>query len=320
MQDTAYGTLLRGPRQALHARIAAALISRDPDRVEREPEVLAYHLTEAAQDNNAAVYWRRAGELAVRRAANREAVGHFRRALTLVEARPETTVRRRDELAILTQLAPPLMAVQGWSAPDVGEVVERAAAAGRLLPSSPELAPAVANLWIFNIASGRGDRAKEIAADLFRIARDLGDDEVLLQANHCAWASEFFAGNFHTSLSHSDTGHALYDAERHAHHRHVYLGHDPGVCALNFAMAVNAALGHFDRSGQAHADGMALARRIDHAPSQANTLWRRVEALTVFRDLSQVIELSAELLVLTEMHGLRQPRPIAQCYHGWAAP
>jgi hypothetical protein len=148
-------------------------------------------------------------DILVRRAANREAVGHFRRALALVEARTETTERHRDELAILTQLAPPLMAVQGWSAPDVGEVVERAAATGRLLPSSPELAPAVANLWIFNIASGRGDRATEIAADLFRIARDLGDDEVLLQANHCAWASEFFAGNFRTSLSHTDAGHAL---------------------------------------------------------------------------------------------------------------
>jgi tetratricopeptide (TPR) repeat protein len=318
VQDTAYGSLLRGPRQTLHARIAAAIEARDPDRAEREPEILAHHLAEAGQTDRAAMYWQKAGQLAVRRAANREAAGHFRRALALVEARPETSERHRDELAILTQLAPPLMAAQGWSAPEVGEVVERAASIGRLLPSSPELAPAVANLWIFNIARGRGDRAKEIAADLFRIARDLGDDEVLLQANHCAWASEFFAGNFRTSLSHADTGQALYDAVSHAHHRHVYLGHDPGVCALNFGMAVNAAFGHFDRSAQAHADGMALACRIDHAPSQANTLWRRAETLAVFRDLSRVIELSGELLVLTETHGLRQPRPMGQCYHGWA--
>jgi len=317
VQDTAYGSLLRGPRQALHGRIAAAIEAHDPDRAAREPEVLAHHLGEAGEGERAADYWQKAGQLAVRRAANREAVGHFRRALALVEARPETTARHRDELAILTQLAPPLMAVQGWSAPAVGEIVERAAATGRLLPSSPELAPAVANLWIFNIASGRGDRAKDIAADLFRIARDLGDDGVLLQANHCAWASEFFAGNFHATLSHADTGQALYDAERHAHHRHVYLGHDPGVCSQNFAMAANAALGHFDRSARAHADGMDLAGRINHAPSQANTLWRRAETLTVFRDVSRVRELAGELLVLTETHGLRQPRPMGQCYHGW---
>lgn len=318
VQDTAYNSLLRGPRQALHDRIAGAIETRDPDRAAREPEILAHHLAEAGRADRAAAYWQKAGELAVRRAANREAVGHFRRALALVEARPETIARHRDELAILTQLAPPLMAVHGWSAPEVGEVVERAAALGRLMPSSAELAPAVANLWIFNIASGRGDRAKEIAADLFRIARDLGDNEVLLQAHHCAWAGEFFAGNFHTVISHAETGHRLYDVERHAHHRHVYLGHDPGVCGRNFAMAAYAALGRFDLSAAAHAAGTDLARLIDHAPSEANTLWRRAEALTAFRSVSSVRDLAHELLVLTETRGLRQPRPMGQCYHGWA--
>lgn len=318
VQDTAYNSLLRGPRQTLHERIATAIEARDPDRAEREPEILAHHLAEAGQADRAAGYWQKAGQLAVRRAANPEAVGHFRRALALVEARPETTERHRDELAILTQLAPPLMAVQGWSGPGVGEVVERAAATGRRLPSSAELAPAVANLWIFNIASGRGDRAKQIAADMFRIARDLGDDDVLLQANHCAWASEFFAGNFHTVLAHADTGGGLYDIERCAHHRHIYLGHDPGVCALNFAMVAHLALGHFDRSAEAHANGVALARRIDHAPSLTNTLWRRCEGISVFRDVAAVQALASEVLVLTETHGLRQPRPMAQCYHGWA--
>jgi predicted ATPase len=83
-------------------------------------------------------------------------------------------------------------------------------------------------------------------------------------------------------------------------------------------MAAHAALGYFDRSGQAHADGAGLAQRIDHAPSRANTLWRRAEALAVLRDVPRVRELASEAIVLTETHGLRQPRPIAQCYHGWA--
>src|SRR5208337_5604304 len=37
VQDTAYGTLLRGPRRELHARIAAATETGMPERVEREP-------------------------------------------------------------------------------------------------------------------------------------------------------------------------------------------------------------------------------------------------------------------------------------------
>ena len=43
VQDAAYSTLLRGPRQELHAQIAAATERGMPERVEREPELLAYH-------------------------------------------------------------------------------------------------------------------------------------------------------------------------------------------------------------------------------------------------------------------------------------
>ena len=45
VQDAAYGTLLRGRRQELHARIAAALEQHFADLVERQPELLAHHLT-----------------------------------------------------------------------------------------------------------------------------------------------------------------------------------------------------------------------------------------------------------------------------------
>ena len=44
VQDAAYGTLLREPRQALHARIAAVLEGQFPDVVETQPELLARHL------------------------------------------------------------------------------------------------------------------------------------------------------------------------------------------------------------------------------------------------------------------------------------
>ena len=45
VQDAAYGTLLRGRRQELHGRVAAALETHFADLVERHPELLAHHLT-----------------------------------------------------------------------------------------------------------------------------------------------------------------------------------------------------------------------------------------------------------------------------------
>jgi predicted ATPase len=42
VQDAAYGTLLRGRRQELHGRVAAALETHFADLVERQPELLAH--------------------------------------------------------------------------------------------------------------------------------------------------------------------------------------------------------------------------------------------------------------------------------------
>jgi class 3 adenylate cyclase/predicted ATPase len=318
VQDTAYGTLLRGPRQALHARIADAISERFSDIAERQPELLAHHLAEAGQPERAALSWRKAGEQAVRRAANREAIGHFRRALALVEAQPEGAARSRAELAILTQLAPPLMGVHGWSAPEVGEVVERAAATGRRLESSAELAPAIANLWIFNIGRGRIDRADEISADLFRMADELGDDDIRLQAHHCAWATRFFQGRIKEAAEHVAAGAALYDAERHAHHRHLYLGHDPRTCSMNFGASVSFAFGYPERAQRLAIDGIAFARELAHPPSLANSLWRACEVFAMCEDAEAVLATATELVELTDVHGLPQPRVHAFSYLGWA--
>ena len=49
VQDAAYGTLLREPRRALHARIAETLESRFAETAESQPEILARHCTEAGR-------------------------------------------------------------------------------------------------------------------------------------------------------------------------------------------------------------------------------------------------------------------------------
>ncbi len=243
VQEVAYGTLLRAPRQQLHARIADALL-RDQVGRGAVPEVIAHHLQSAGRSVEAISYWREAGERAVSRAANREGIEHFRRALSLIEGRPETAEGLRTELAVLSQLGPALMSVHGWSAPEAGETVERATKIGRRLESSADLAPSIANLAVFNIYRCRLDQAEEASAELFRIARELGDPEIMLQAHHCAWPVQFHRGRFAQALEHADTGLGLYEEDRYAHHRHIYFGHDPAVCALALGAAAQRVLGY----------------------------------------------------------------------------
>ena len=61
VQDAAYGTLLREPRRALHARIAEILENQFADIAESQPELLARHCTEAGLIEKAASLWGKAG-------------------------------------------------------------------------------------------------------------------------------------------------------------------------------------------------------------------------------------------------------------------
>ena len=61
VQDAAYGTLLRTRRQEIHGRVAAVLERDFPDIVERQPELLAQHLSCAGSAVRAIEYWLRAG-------------------------------------------------------------------------------------------------------------------------------------------------------------------------------------------------------------------------------------------------------------------
>jgi len=315
VQDVAYGSLLRERRRLLHGRIADALL--EPESA-AAPEIVAHHLQEADRASEAIGYWREAGEQAVRRAANSEAIEHFRHALGLLAAQPEADRRWRSELAVLSQLVPALMNVHGSSAPEAGEASERAAAVGRRLGNSADIAPSIANLWVYEIARLRLDRAEEISADLFRIARDLDSAEILLQGYHCAWPMAWHRGHFVKASEQIEAGLRLYDEQRHAHHRNLYLGHDPAVCALGINASVQFALGYLDRASRLEGEAISLADRLQHKPSLAFVLFEVCDARAARKDASGICPLARRLFDLSESEGLAQARGQALMYLGWA--
>ena len=318
VQDAANGTLLRSHRQQLHGRIVKALEEEFPEIIETQPEIIARHSAEAGLDEKAIKYWRWAGEQAVRRASNREAIGHFRQALALSEKQPPNIGRSRTELAILSQLGPALMTVHGWSAPEVGVAFERAVDLARDLESSAELAPPLAGLWLFRAAQGQFSRAEEITSELFHIARSLDDPEILLQAHHSAWPIRWFVGSLTDANLHIDAALNLYDEVRHARQRFLYHGHDPAVCALSMKAILQWLLGRPTEGRRLERDAIELARRLRHVPSLAHALWFVCQAQVTRNDTAAVVDTATELLKLSEEHGLPQTRAMALVYLGWA--
>ena len=126
VQDAAYGTLLREPRRALHARIAEILESKFADVAENQPELLARHCTEAGLIEKAAGLWGKAGQRSLERSALVEAVEQINRALSLIATLPVTPALRREQIKLQVALITPLIHVKGWAAPETKGAVERA--------------------------------------------------------------------------------------------------------------------------------------------------------------------------------------------------
>jgi predicted ATPase/class 3 adenylate cyclase len=318
VQDAAYSTLLRKQRRQLHRDIAQRLEQHDPAVVQGQPELLAHHCSEAGLNKSAIAYWTEAGERAARRAANTEAVRHFRRALALLEAEPTAPERAATELKILAQLGPAMMNVQRWTSPEVERICDRALQLARAMDSSADMTGPLIGLWLFHNARGEFVKAQQSIQELFRVAHELKDSDLLLQAHHAAWPTPMFCGNFATAYEHVEQGLALYDERQHRHHAFRYIGHDPAVCAHALGAIITWVLGRPERAAR-HADcAVQFARRLEHAPTLAHALWFVCIYHILRRDVDAALATSSETLALCEEHQLAQPNAAAMLYRGWA--
>jgi predicted ATPase len=77
IRDAAYEALLKRRRRELHRHIADTLEERFPELVRSQAEIAAYHCTEAGLVEQAVRHWQKAGEKALARSANEEAIVHL---------------------------------------------------------------------------------------------------------------------------------------------------------------------------------------------------------------------------------------------------
>src|SRR5438132_2804593 len=126
IQEAAYQSLLRSTRQRHHQHIAQVLEAQFPAICETQPELLAHHSTEAGLHEQAIGYWQQAGQRAIERSANLEAIGHLTTGLEVVKILPDTPERTQHELTLYTALGVPLRATKGLAAPEVGQAYARA--------------------------------------------------------------------------------------------------------------------------------------------------------------------------------------------------
>ena len=182
VRDVAYGSLLRGQRQQLRGRIASILEAQFPDVVESRPELLGHHFSQGGFEEKAIVYWTLAGERAVKRDANAEAIRHFGRALELLEGPPEMAERRKAELRILAKLGPALQAARSFAEPEVETTYLRARELCEQLGEPHELFQALWGLWLNTVGREQWNMARPIANEF--AVREIAESLIGLSTEH----------------------------------------------------------------------------------------------------------------------------------------
>ena len=273
VQDAAYGMLLRGRRQELHARVAAVLEQDFADLVERQPELLAHHLTAAGDTERAVDQWLKAGRHAAARLAHVEAIGHFERGLAALAALPEDPARDGREIELQLARGLSLFTAEGFSSTDAAQAYARARELAEQRGDPHQLFMAVYGLWQSANGSGMILDCRRLSNRLLQLTAHETDDELRLQGHHSAWATCLFAGEPAAAREHCEAGRRLYDPERHRSHRLLYGGHDPGDCAGHLgALGRTGCLGIPKRLWRSAAKQLALAERIAHPFSLALAL------------------------------------------------
>ncbi|MCK1636297.1 alpha/beta fold hydrolase [Bradyrhizobium sp. 157] len=95
VRDAAYATLLKSPRQQLHAHIAQAIERLRPEIAAGQPEIVAHHFIEGGLLDQGAIYLLAAGRLAKARHAVKEAVSQLETCLQLM-SRPRDNAASAD--------------------------------------------------------------------------------------------------------------------------------------------------------------------------------------------------------------------------------
>jgi DNA-binding NtrC family response regulator/predicted ATPase len=315
--EVAYQSMLKSTRQRDHQKIAETLEERFPERCGTEPKLLAHHYTEAGLVEQAIPYWQRAGQQALQRSANLEAVQHLTKGLTLLATLAETAARAQQELDLLIALGPALMATKGFAAPEVEQTYARARALCAQAGDTPQLFPTLRGLCRFYQTRGPLPTAREVGEQLYRLAQHAAVPTHLLEAHDALGVILFFLGDYAAARVHLEQGIALTDptAERGLALRH---GAAPGMRCLIVAADTLWCLGYPAQAVRRCEEALSLTQEL--ANHQTLVMAQHWAAYLHHRRRDELaVQAQAEaLLTLASAQGFPLYVGYGTCWRGWA--
>jgi tetratricopeptide (TPR) repeat protein len=316
IQDAAYESLIKSRRQALHRHAAKALVAAPGS----QPELVAHHFTQAGETDLAIEWWGKAGDLALKRSAFREAASHLAKAIDHVDQTARNSASGNDErlTKLLLGYSRALSWSEGFSSNQTKAALERA---GKVMGATEGIDARLSiwqGQWSNQILGGNFKEAMLNAETTREMAR-LAERPVDVAAACCAAGlAAMTQAEFELARTRFDEvleiARCTSDEKILFSRRYVYSN----LTASTHLAQLNWLKGRVTEAKQQMSKAVLRANSCDHPPTAANiyNFWAMFAIWA--NDPVSVHSACNELVRFGSERGMRLYGVWGQAYSGWA--
>ena len=341
LRETAYQSLLRSRRQQYHQQIAEVLQDGSGTIGDGfQPELVAYHYTEAGLPEKAIHHWQRAGHRALERSANIESARHIRQGLAALDQLSENaTIHELEaitqlELKLQTTLGTALIATSGYASKEVeiaytraGELLDTLEARESVSSEDSEFSvsttvkdlrfPVLFGLWLSHLVRGRFLSARELGKQCFTIAKQVGNPAFEVEARRALGATLYYLSEFKNAWEHLEAGIELYQPQHHPVPTFLHYVAGPGMTLLAYSAPVLWCLGYPTQAESRLYEAAAIGKDRNHPFSDAVLLHFKTVLYQYEGEVEKVDTAATEMLEICQEHGFANWEAAAMVMKGW---
>ena len=342
LRETAYQSLLKSRRQQYHQQIAEVLQDGSGNISDGfQPELVAYHYTEAGLPEKAIHYWQHAGHRALERSANVESIQHIRQGLVALEHLSESIntqeleATAQLELELQTTLGTALIATKGYASEEVEiaytralelldtlEVKEPISSEDSEFSVGPNVKdlrfPVLFGLWLSHLVRGRFLSARELGEQCFSIAKQVEDPAFEVEARRALGATLYYLSEFKTAQEHLEAGIERYQPQHHSVPTFLHYVADPGMTLLAYSAPVLWCLGYPTQAESRLYEAAAIGKERNHPFSDAVLLHFKTVLYQYEGNTAEVNTAATKMLKISQEHGFSSWEAAATVMKGWA--
>jgi predicted ATPase len=316
-QEVAYTRLTAARRVEVHRRIGARLEAGSGVQARQMAAELAVHFTRGHDTWRAVTYLHYAGENAMQRQAQQEALAHLAQGLELLKRLPATPERTRQELAMQMMLGPALLAIKGYAAPEVGLVYTRARELCQQVGDDLQLFRVVYGLALGHYLRAELQVALALGEQLLSLAQQQHNTALLLESHFALGRTLCNLGEGRSAHRHLTQVLTLYDPTQHHAHAVLY-GQDPALFCLAYDVTTLWLLGYPDQALQRSQEALHLHHGGSHTYSLCFALLYAARLYQCRRERPLTHERAEAAIALATEHSFAQWLAMGTMLRGWA--